>query len=502
MCATIVFAQTITHEDYNILANDGDDNDYYGTCVSLFDNVAVVGAPNYDDATNGTDAGAVYIYNYNSFTDEWDYNTTLTALDGNAYDEFGRQVCIYKNDIIIVGAHKHTHTSLSQAGAVYIFKKDILGDWNQTKITPADAAANDHFGRAVSIWYPYAIIGALDKDDEGANAGAAYIYKYNTITDVWDLDQQIFGSTIGAGDNFGQSVEICRSTAVIGAMYDDDNGYNAGAAYVFNRGSLWYQKAKLLADDGSANDWFSNSVSVWISRDRGIEIAVGAMNEDEEGNNAGAAYIFNYTTNGFTQTEKITCAYAGTGDFFSVTALVDDYLVIGSYSNNTNGTDAGIADLWQYDPLNGWEYEHSLQPDNVAAGDWFGRGTGLSGRQVIVGAARDHNANGNDAGEAYIFNLPSANDSKISSNNLTIDPSEGKNSDISIFPNPCNNTISISTEMEITSVNIIDITGKIVKTISDMSINQDIDLSDLNAGMYIIGIKYSQGYSYQQIVKK
>ena len=45
------------------------------------------------------------------------------------------------------------------------------------------------------------------------------------------------------GDYFGYSVAIDGNTAVIGAVYDDDNGNNSGSAYVFRfDGSNWTQE--------------------------------------------------------------------------------------------------------------------------------------------------------------------------------------------------------------------------------------------------------------------
>ena len=47
---------------------------------------------------------------------------------------------------------------------------------------------------------------------------------------------------------------------------------------------------KLLASDGAANDQFGNSAS--ISGD-GSAIVIGARYDDDKGDNAGSAYIFN-----------------------------------------------------------------------------------------------------------------------------------------------------------------------------------------------------------------
>ncbi|MCH7566943.1 MAG: choice-of-anchor D domain-containing protein, partial [Nitrospirae bacterium] len=66
---------------------------------------------------------------------------------------------------------------------------------------------------------------------------------------------KITASDGAVNDNFGSSVSISGDYAVVGAMGDDDNGTDAGSAYVFKRtGTSWAQEAKLLASDGAADD--------------------------------------------------------------------------------------------------------------------------------------------------------------------------------------------------------------------------------------------------------
>jgi hypothetical protein len=77
---------------------------------------------------------------------------------------------------------------------------------------------------------------------------------------------------------------------VIGANFDDnEGGSDAGSAYVFIRSNgAWTQRAKLLAGDGSAADWFGYGIA--ISGDTAL---VGAYSDDHVGGiDAGSAYVF------------------------------------------------------------------------------------------------------------------------------------------------------------------------------------------------------------------
>ena len=64
---------------------------------------------------------------------------------------------------------------------------------------------------------------------------------------------KITASDGAAADFFGWSVSISGDYAVVGAFGDDDNGEEAGSAYIFKRSNTsWVQAAKLLPPRGAA----------------------------------------------------------------------------------------------------------------------------------------------------------------------------------------------------------------------------------------------------------
>ena len=63
------------------------------------------------------------------------------------------------------------------AGSAYIFKKmEILG-LNNKNLLNSDGNSYDFFGRFVSLYEDYALIGAYGDDDNGSDSGSAYILK-------------------------------------------------------------------------------------------------------------------------------------------------------------------------------------------------------------------------------------------------------------------------------------------------------------------------------------
>jgi len=147
------------------------------------------------------------------------------------------------------------------------------------KLTASDAAADDLFGRSVSISGDTAIVGAVFDDDAcptdpDCNSGSAYVFVKNGAT--WTRTAKLTASDAAADDFFGDSVSISGDTAIVGAPRDDDAGSFSGSAYVFvKNGATWTQQAKLTASDAAVNDFFGFSVS--ISGDTAI---VGAFFDD------------------------------------------------------------------------------------------------------------------------------------------------------------------------------------------------------------------------------
>ena len=105
-------------------------------------------------------------------------------------------------------------------------------------------------------------------------------------------DSKLLASDGSSNDRFGDSVSISSDglTAIVGALWDNDNGSFSGSAYIYSLvGGVW-EETKLLASDGASDDDFGKSVS--ISSD-GTTALIGANGDDDNGTFSGSAYIFN-----------------------------------------------------------------------------------------------------------------------------------------------------------------------------------------------------------------
>ncbi|OGF28106.1 hypothetical protein A2303_00655 [Candidatus Falkowbacteria bacterium RIFOXYB2_FULL_47_14] len=321
----------------------------------------------------------------------------ILADDGEASDNFGSSVA-FSGDYAVVGAIHDDDNGLN-AGAAYIFKRTTNGWEQRQKLLASDGAVGDYFGVNVDIDGDYIVIGAWG-DDTGT--GAAYIFKRNGET--WEPQAKIIADDGYAGDYFGWSVAIDGDRVVISANYDDDMGVNFGSAYVYRwSGTTWSQEGdKLLAEDGLASDFFGRQVGI-----DGDYIVVGADGDDFSGKyNAGSAYIFKWDGENWEQTAKLTAeGDATTNDYFGWSvAIKGDYVIVGSYEDDLPGkANAGSAYVFKRNEnQETWSRQARLTAGDAAIADYFGWSVTTNGDYAIVGAYGDDDK-GSYSGSAYLF---------------------------------------------------------------------------------------------------
>ena len=267
-------------QEAKLLPSDGATSDVFGISVSISGDYAVVGASGDDD--NGSASGSAYVFKRSGTS--WAQETKLLPSDAAAGDFFGKSVSI-SGDYAVVGAQENDDNG-TNSGSAYVFKRTDVTWTQEAKLLPSDGATIDVFGISVSISGDYAVVGAHRDSDNGSFSGSAYVFKRTDVT--WTQEAKLLPSDGAADDQFGISVSISGDYAVVGAQENDDNGSNSGSAYLFKRSdTIWTQEAKLLASDGAAADEFGRSVS--ISGDYAV---VGAWRDNDNGTDAGSAYLY------------------------------------------------------------------------------------------------------------------------------------------------------------------------------------------------------------------
>ncbi len=383
----------------------------------------------------------------------------IQACDIQAYGKFGVSVAI-DGDTAIVGAPSEG-TGGTDAGAAYIFKRSGLSWIEQAKILASDKQAGDLFGVSVAIDGDKIIVGAPNEDTGGTDAGAAYIFKRTGST--WLQYAKI--NLSGENSLSGTSVAIDGDTYVIGAPGIESVSLlkitglirSPGGEGIYADGSVYI--SSLTASDKQAGDLFGTSVAI-----DGDKVIVGAPNEDTNGTDAGAAYIFKRTGTTWPQYAKINFAgensllgtsvaidddsYAigapGTESVYSLklvglrpspggvgidadslsistftafdnqaddnfgapVVLDDDTLIVGALLEDSGGTDTGAAYVFKDMGTNwpSWSPYAKVQPSDNQANDNFGKSIAVDGDALIIGSPLEDTGETN-AGAAYMFSL-------------------------------------------------------------------------------------------------
>ena len=267
-------------------------------------------------------------------------------------------------------------------------------------------SVNDQFGEAVAISGNYAIVSTyLEDDASGTSSGKAYIFSVTTGALLYTLDNpNPYGTS--ADDQFGISVAISGNYAIVGAHQEDDAGADSGKAYIFNvtTGALVHTLTNPNAVGTSASDYFGYSVA--ISDNYAI---VGAYGEEPAGSNfSGYAYIYNVTTGALLHTLNNPNPYGTSADdnFGYSVAISGNYAIVGAYGeDDAAGTGSGKSYLYT---VTTGSLVHTLTNPNAYgtnADDRFGQSVAISGNYAIVGAYQEDDASGTSSGKAYIYNV-------------------------------------------------------------------------------------------------
>lgn len=84
----------------------------------------------------------------------------------------------------------------------------------------------------------------------------------------------------------------------------------------------------------------------------------------------------------------------------------------------------------------------------------------------------------------------------------TLSSSNFEKTAFNLFPNPANSILNINCENAIDSANIIDINGRIIKVFTSFNKNNtELNISELNAGIYFIEIQTNEGKSVKKFIK-
>ena len=371
--------------------------------------------------SGGTGTGYVRVYDYNG--------SAWAQVGGDinaetAYDYFGASVSLSSDGSkLAIGAPGYDgNSNYSVIGNVRIFQYQVISGtatWTQLGPSIVGEANADTSGWNVSLSSDGSrvAISGWNNDGNGNNSGHVRVFQYQVIsgTATWtQLGPDIDGEA--ANDNFGNGMTLSSdgSIVAIGAGGNDGNGDNSGHVRVFQyqviSGTATWTQLGSDIDGEAAGD--SSGDGLALSSDGSI-VAIGARNNDGNGDNSGHVRIFQYQVISGTATwtqlgQDIDGEAAGDMSGEEVFLSSDGSRVaISSSLNDGNGNSSGHVRIYNYNG-SAW-VQVGTDIDGEAAGDLSGNGISLSsdGSRVAIGARNNDGANGADSGHVRVYSISS-----------------------------------------------------------------------------------------------
>ncbi len=331
-------------QEQKLTATDAALGDRFGSSVAVSANSVFVGSSMDDD--RGFDSGSVYVFRHNGSS--WVQSQKLVASDGAAGDNFGSAVSL-DGDSAFVGAMGDSDVA-PYAGSAYVFRFNGQSWVQSQKLLPQNVSNAAGFGKSISVSSGYAVIGCYQDDTRGSDAGAAFVYGFNGSS--WVQNAKLTALDGGAYQLFGYAVSLSGSRMIIGAPKDDDRGLMSGSAYIFRyNGTSWTQESKLVdmspqAPSGQPGNQFGYSVGI-----SGSTAVIGSPWWDDQSisyplQDQGAAYVFSYDAGSMLWTVQ-TRLVANDGYYFdnmgTSVAVDGDMIGAGAGKDDSIAMDSGSA---------------------------------------------------------------------------------------------------------------------------------------------------------------
>jgi hypothetical protein len=459
-------AASQTYRETKLVAPDGAELDQFGASVAIAGEWAAVGAPGRDD--RGENSGALYMFRKSN--GRWRFSQKLLASDGAAGDALAG--VSMDGEYLAASATRALYNGV-RSGVVYLFKRMDTTWIQMRKVGPDPAVSDALFGISTSLKGVNLLVGAFLDREIGTQTGAAYVF--TRTGEDWVQQARLLASDRRHLHNFGYTVSLFDSLALVGAPYDSNrNGTLAGAAYLFQRmGSSWHEKSKLIATDGLPYD-----LAGFVAIEAGHLIVCAPQSILVS--RPGVAYAFTASSK---HRQTFSARDGINRNAFGVTlSLRSDRLIVKASGDTSRGPGTGAAYLFLFkDSV--WVQKHKFTASDGAAGANYGE-CAMDDSSIIIGAL---NARGtfSEQGAAYIYEpiVLSVHDVDHESREFMLHQN---------FPNPFNPSTEIRwkiPDVRLVRLSVFDILGRevavLVNEVKDGGTHSvSFDASDLPSGVY------------------
>lgn len=208
--------------------------------------------------------------------------------------------------------------------------------WDSTEWVGPDSVAasspevGDLFGIDLAVDGVWAVIGALGSGSTPDNSGAAYIFELNTGNNTWSQAVKLSPGTATEDAFFGRAVDVDGDVIAISALLDDEEEAEDGIVFVYRYDgeSEWELEDLLLPPSGAENFGRSIAISgdlIAVGYDlEGLGLAGGvAVYKEQHGVWSSHTDALNYTSLGEPEDSGFGVSVAMTGKAIVVGACGD-----------------------------------------------------------------------------------------------------------------------------------------------------------------------------------
>jgi hypothetical protein len=371
----------------------------FGSNVAISESTAVVVASHTEvpNAQGGFEEGQGQVFIYTSNDGNWSLTpaTTLSAPDTTG--GFGSAVAVSGSTVVV------SDIGVSPA-SVYIYSAGSDGWPSTPTVTLTDPAWypgdpwNDGFGQSLSIAGRTLFI--------GAQGGDGMVYEYTEGNGGWPTSPTLrlfdpgSSSVVGvaSNDEFGETLDVSGTTAMIGAYQSGGNGKPLVYEYTEDAGG-WTPTSTLTLADPTGHGCFGGA-EISIS---GTSALIGGGCEHPS---SGAVYVYKLRKSGWSSKPVATFhdparqvnSYFGTAE-----AVSGDTALVGAWGFNHR---VGRAYVYSEGRDGIWHTTPSgvVTAPTPVKGGWFGNSLGLSGGTAIIGAlGADPNHATGASGLAFLY---------------------------------------------------------------------------------------------------
>ena len=472
------------HQQAKLIGTGGSDTTNQGQSVSISadGNTAIIGG---DMDNEGVGAAWIFTRSNGIWTQQGNKLVGTGAI-GASYQGYSVSISADGNTAIVGG-----YEDSLGVGAAWIFTRSG-GVWTQqgNKLIGTGAVTGNldlsKQGYSVSISGDgnTAIVGG---PRDSVTIGAVWVYTLSG--GIWTQQEtKIVGTGVvsqSSEQGFSVTLSYDGNTAIVGG-YEDSS--EIGAAWIFTRtGGVWSQQGNKLVGTGGIAEGCDQGESVSISADGNTAIVGGIENYTNSA--SGAAWIFTRNAGVWTQQgNKLVGSgsigsYPYEGSSVSLSYSGDTAVIGGKNDNNDNIINESFGAAWIFTRSGGvWSQLGNKLVDTNAYQANQGSSVCISsdGKTVIVGGPGDNS----DIGAAWIYSTQSTGIEEINNRQKTVE----------IYPNPANTTLNIylpNSQLSIlnSQLYISDVLGNEVYCKQFFNINNSIDISSLNNGVYFYQLK-------------